>query len=531
MKDAKENVGNHLDRLLSRYDSPSSDRMKAAIDRVEKTLRWPGDQRTDATTLDSGTLRRVRSFNRLVLVAAAIVLAVGVSAYFRASLLKGIDAHAVVKSPDGSLFRVSGETTQVVHLGERIELGEVLRASDGGAAIALADGSRVELRSQAEFSVEQEKDGIRIHLRKGSLIVNAAKQVAGHLYVQTKDVVVSVIGTVFLVNAEDQGSRVAVIEGEVRLQHGEETRTLISGEQFATSPTMEPLPVKVEVSWSQNAEEHVALLPQAAVQDVFEVASIKQRPDGGGGGGGQRSMVPDPNAGGPCSGSRTINPGRIVITRATLNYLISLAYGVGGVGEVQTHNCRNAIRMNLLSGGPDWAASRQFDIEALIPGGTPAAEPRLRTMLQNLLTERFKLQIRKDAREVAVYFLFAGRNGPKLSALKEGESTAGGGLVLQPGGAALISEKGPLTKLANRLSTAVNRPVLDRTGIAGNFEVQLLFAPTTEYFSIMGYAAPDPTAQPSLFTALEEELGLKLESARAPVDVWTIVSAQVPSEN
>jgi uncharacterized protein (TIGR03435 family) len=80
-------------------------------------------------------------------------------------------------------------------------------------------------------------------------------------------------------------------------------------------------------------------------------------------------------------------------------------------------------------------------------------------------------------------------------------------------------------------STALNRPVLDRTGIAGDFESQALFDPTTEYFNIMGYVPPVPSGQPSLFTAVEQEFGLKLEAAKAPIEVWTIEQVEKPSEN
>ena len=84
----------------------------------------------------------------------------------------------------------------------------------------LVDGSRVEMRPGTELSFERAGDGLRILLKHGGIIVNAAKQRSGHLYVETKDVTVSVIGTVFLVNAGENGSRVAVIEGEVRVQQG-----------------------------------------------------------------------------------------------------------------------------------------------------------------------------------------------------------------------------------------------------------------------------------------------------------------------
>src|SRR5262249_16201046 len=87
-----------------------------------------------------------------------------------------------------------------------VEVGDVVVADDHvrsltGGVVALADQSRVEMRGQTEFALERADDGVRIHLFRGSVIVSAAKQPQGHLYVQTKDVTVSVVGTVFLVNA------------------------------------------------------------------------------------------------------------------------------------------------------------------------------------------------------------------------------------------------------------------------------------------------------------------------------------------
>jgi ferric-dicitrate binding protein FerR (iron transport regulator)/Spy/CpxP family protein refolding chaperone len=151
----------------------------------------------------------------------------------------------------------------ILETGKRFEAGEIVRSGDTvGTTFTLADGSRVEMRAGTELFLEPTDDGVRIRLSKGGVIVNAAKQRTGHLYVQTKDVVVSVVGTVFLVNAEEQGSRVAVIEGEVRVQHGTEENKLRRGEQVATHPLMQPQSVKEEISWSRDAESHVAMLQQ-----------------------------------------------------------------------------------------------------------------------------------------------------------------------------------------------------------------------------------------------------------------------------
>src|SRR6185503_9194065 len=101
----------------------------------------------------------------------------------------------------------------------------------------LADGSRIELLAGAEASVENVPDGLIVRLNSGDMMVFAAKQAVGrHLYVETRDLKVAVVGTVFLVNANDKGSHVAVVEGEVRVQQGAVEKSLRPGEQLASNP-------------------------------------------------------------------------------------------------------------------------------------------------------------------------------------------------------------------------------------------------------------------------------------------------------
>ena len=97
----------------------------------------------------------------------------------------------------------------------------VYAAGNDGLQVTLADDSRVEMRAHAEMTVGRASDGIQIDLKTGDIIVTAAEQHDGHLYVRTKDMTVAVDGTVFLVNASQDGSRVGVIEGEVRVREGE----------------------------------------------------------------------------------------------------------------------------------------------------------------------------------------------------------------------------------------------------------------------------------------------------------------------
>jgi hypothetical protein len=124
----------------------------------------------------------------------------------------------------------------------QIESGRVLRAGEHGGLLTLGDGSQVEMSPMAELSVARVSDDLRVRLASGTVLITAAKQKEGHhLYVETKDCLISVIGTVFQVNAEESGSRISVIEGEVHVQRGEISRTLVAGQQASTSPELGPL--------------------------------------------------------------------------------------------------------------------------------------------------------------------------------------------------------------------------------------------------------------------------------------------------
>jgi uncharacterized protein (TIGR03435 family) len=345
-------------------------------------------------------------------VAAAAVFAVVFSVAFRPA------APAVMEDVAGSL---------------NIGFGEVVRSSDNTAQrLVLADGSRIEMRSKSELWLERAEDGVRIQLRNGGIIVTAAKQRTGHLYVQTKDVTVSVVGTVFLVNAEAEGSRVAVIEGEVRVQQkGATEQKLGPGEQVSTNPKMESIPLQKEVDWSRDAVAHVATLGQAAASTApaqkeervaFEVATIRPSAPaaapaglntrGGGGAQADRSCIPG-------AGHVQLDPRRFNIRGASLHELVALAYGT----------CDDV--KGRLSGGPEWVKSETWDIEALIPEGSvdplpttafggPTTElmkdrsPKVQKMVRTLVEERFKVAVRREMKEMPVYVLTVAPGGPKF---------------------------------------------------------------------------------------------------------------------
>ncbi len=202
---------------------------------------------------------------RLLLAAAIIVVAILIPAViFRNYGSHGTTnaAHAVVETGDGSLSS-AGQARPFQH-GQQIEYGDIVHSSGGaGAVITLADGSRVEMRTESEISLKPAADGVQISLNSGSVIVSAAKQRSGHLYVQTRDCTVSVVGTVFLVTADAMGSRVAVIQGEVHVQQGPTLNALLPGQQIATASSMKALPVAEEIGWSRFAAAHLILLKES----------------------------------------------------------------------------------------------------------------------------------------------------------------------------------------------------------------------------------------------------------------------------
>jgi uncharacterized protein (TIGR03435 family) len=476
-----------------------------------------------------------------------------------------VDAHAIVESVDGSVNRVSDGHSQIAQAGSRIAGGEVLHTDSGArATFALADGSRVEMRSQSDVGLESAEDGVRLRLTSGGIIVSAAKQSKGHLYVQTPDLTVSVMGTVFYVTAEQVGSRVAVVEGEVHVQQGQTVKKLLPGEQIATEPSMLSIPVAEEIAFSRMAPAHVAMLQQQSTVPVeprltFEEISIRPAAPGGfggggrggggqgGGGGGRGGIGPGGSA---CSGLVQLNPGRIVMSNVTLYRLINLAYG---------KNCRASNEIDLISGVPDWGRSLAFDIQATIPSGSVAYSvqqltngdaPKLQSMLQNMLADRFSFALHHDTKEIPLYNLLLVKPGKfKLSEDQTPPeqnfgSVATGGPPLPrdlnaplsvPRGGFLFTVNPPegkvnIAAMAIPLSTLINvfqgqegRLVIDKTGMKGLYDIP---ASTLD----VGPFDITPGAV-SVWPEIMRQLGMKLEPARGPGEILVIDRAEKPSEN
>jgi ferric-dicitrate binding protein FerR (iron transport regulator) len=168
---------------------------------------------------------------------------------------------ARVESIEGSLYQVSGSDIRPVVAGERFAAGVEVRTAKGSHAfVRLGDGSRVEMNERAGLSYAVRRSGTTVQLGQGRILVQAAKQHGTHLYVSTPDCRVSVTGTIFAVNAGTKGSRVSVVEGEVRVEQTGRDSILHPGGQVATHASMTAVPVRQEIAWSKDAAQYDALL-------------------------------------------------------------------------------------------------------------------------------------------------------------------------------------------------------------------------------------------------------------------------------
>src|SRR6266403_1371106 len=165
-----------------------------------------------------------------------------------------------VQAADGPVYAVTDAQMRSLSAGEKIKRGDTIRtAKDAHAVVRLGDGSLIEMKDRSEFSITQTLRGTTLHLSRGSVIVEAAKQ-KGNLFVETADSLVSVTGPTFAVNSGTKGSRVSVIEGEVHLDRSGDDRVLRAGEQATTNTSIETISVKDEIAWSRNAARYARTL-------------------------------------------------------------------------------------------------------------------------------------------------------------------------------------------------------------------------------------------------------------------------------
>ncbi len=228
---------------------------RAALRGGPRLAVLPGRAATPAAGPAPGSLRRYA-------IAAAALLSTGLAAMaMQIFFASPPGSRAAVQSVSGVLQRVAMEHSPSLQPGP--ELGEaesVWTARSSRAHLKLRDGSIVEMGERAELSVRLRGKDTTIRLERGSIIVQAAKRKSGRLLVASNGCTVYVTGTVFSVNSGLRGSRVSVIEGQVRVVKGGDERLLEPGEQFATAAGMGAVPVSEEIAWSRDIDKHLLLL-------------------------------------------------------------------------------------------------------------------------------------------------------------------------------------------------------------------------------------------------------------------------------
>lgn len=281
---------------------------------------------------------------------------------------------------------------------------------------------------------------------------------------------------------------------------------------------------------------------QSAGRDTrprFEVASVRRC-----------EQVPG-RGGGPGNSS----PGRILINCQIVRGLIQAAYLAFADGLT---NRGDVVIRTPIEGGPGWINSEAYTIEATA-AGEPPRPLMMGPMLQTLLEDRFKLRLRRESREIPVYALTTASGGHKLRPFVEGSCVVREPDLTQPNPLAALAALPPLApgqrrcinrgmlkgsarvieadtitmnELTNFFLGVVDRPVIDRTGLTGKWAVHVEFAPTDNDRALSAKRGEslEPTA-PSIFTALQEQLGLRLEPARGPQDQLVIDSIERPTEN
>jgi uncharacterized protein (TIGR03435 family) len=194
------------------------------------------------------------------------------------------------------------------------------------------------------------------------------------------------------------------------------------------------------------------------------------------------------------------------------------------------------LHRTQVSGLPGWAETEGYEIAAKLPQGGDPSDDQIRTMLKNLLQSRFGLSFHTEKRELSVYTISIGKNGP--AGIKMVKNTTNGARVGAQGLGRTLFSGVTMAGFAGQLQLRVlDRPVIDRTGLTDRYDFTLNWRPDEFQFPLASAAqrasavAAGADALPDLFTAVQEQLGLKLDATKASVDVLVIDKVSKPSEN
>jgi uncharacterized protein (TIGR03435 family) len=253
----------------------------------------------------------------------------------------------------------------------------------------------------------------------------------------------------------------------------------------------------------------IAQQPTTPPLPVYDIVSIHPHPSGDG------------------TVDVTTRDGSFIASNVSLKNLMSSAYG---------------IREDLISGLPSWAESARFDITAKVVDPNPSTLKNLTpeqsgAMLRPMLNDRFHVKVHSETKTLPVFDLVLLRSGPKFQQsstptfdpthpLPDGQPSPGGVWIHNQD---LTANAIPLSRLAEVIADQLNRTVIDKTGLTGVFDIKLKWTPDRLVNAIADDGATD--RPPSLLTALQEQLGLKLEAAKGPVETLVVDHAEKPTPN
>jgi uncharacterized protein (TIGR03435 family) len=211
-------------------------------------------------------------------------------------------------------------------------------------------------------------------------------------------------------------------------------------------------------------------------------------------------------------------PHRFVGKAYTLKLLIAAAYN---------------LNPKAVTGGPAWMESTHYDILALTPGEKQPSHDEQMAMLRTMLSDRFKLAFHREPRVFSIYVLETSKTGSKLKP-SSAAPTDQPYLIstVYPQKIVMPAKNASMADFVSVLQRAIlDRPVVDKTGLTGRYDFNLEWAPDESQFNGDVRPAPSEAADPPLFTAIEQQLGLRLEATRGPVDTIVVDHADPPTPN
>jgi len=471
-----------MDNVLRRHlPSAPRDGMDSDGVRVLGQLKESGRSLNFPVTAATqhAVFRKTWYFKTGLAIAAAIVLVAILSVPSVRDVISPRNAFAIVESVDGSVFRTDQGVTQTVAEGEKIVSGTPVRTSAGShVVLKLDDGARIQVHPESQVSIERVQDGVRVLVSDGSVNVTPATQPEGNLYIQN--------------------------------QRG-------------------MVPVNAALFQSARGVEPVQREPRSA----FEVVSIRRSaaPAGFRGGGGRGTAGagngPLVRPLSPCLRIGVqLDPSRFTAMRASVADLIAVAYGI------QCH------LPGMISGGPDWTLSDLYDIQALIPAGTTSytqeeladgKAAKLQAMIQTLLSDRFRLLLQKDSKEMSGFNLTV----INPSKLKLSPDQTGAAPSARPSdGLMLFFGNQTLSRFAIAVQGFMAKPVINKTGLSGLYDFYFPMPELAEPLPLGGSPVDFNNRVADLIPhKLEEYLGLKLEPGKVTVDTLIIEHVEKPSEN